>query len=954
MDRRRGAVLSLLLLTALLVLGVLADRGRRWAVEAARTAAQTAEQRGKVDDARHRLQLAWLLAPRSAATAVARLELEQRAGDFAHADARLADLASRALPADLAARRAIARAAVDLARYRVDEARQGADAAVTESRRIGRGDLEVAALKVVAEVAIAQDRPDAAAEALERASALAEASGLEGAQAETAALLGHLRWWVLDAVDDPRPRALEPALAVVRHLDERRREAVILDLLAHVSLRGDDLPTFFARQNEALDLWEAMGNRSRQARAHLDIGWAWDRLQNPRRAMRHLERALELAQASGDRLIEPRLERMLASAELTARRRPQAIDRLETLLSDPRPWFLEGRSIYGVLGDAHRRSGDSAQARRAYRQALKLDRLDDVSFRVWIGSGLARVALADGQTDEAGRLLAELEARVGPRSDWSDRRRVLSLRASVLEAGPTPSAALEPLLEAAEIETRSLGSLGRLTSEHGLGVLARLLPKLLASPTDAEPDLTASARAEEAFRLFEQARLRPERERRWARAELDQGSLDASKAEAEAFQAARRAAAQAAAGPSPERLAALRRAYALYEAEALRARSRRAPPAAIEAPTVAELQSGLRPGTAVLSYLLLRRAPVVFLLRPDRFEVIPLDFQPRELRPRIKVLRHQLEQRRGSGWRPPARALWRLLIGPVDAIGGLDGIDRLYIVPMGDLHTLPFAALLDADDRPLIQRTALATLPTASALGAPAREASGAGWVLAHDRFPDRRLPDLPAARREVSAVARRTGARQLVGAPFTEARFRALAPSAPFLHVVTHARIEPEMPMLSRLIVGAPPGDSDRGAENDGELTVRELLDLELRAELVTLSACRSGLAEPAARLPSAVVRRTGLIDAFRLAGARNVVGTLTPVEDRATATFMATFATELLDSPPIEALTAVQRRAAAGAVDGSPHPGHWSAFVLVGPGDRRLLGLAPATDSSVVSVED
>ena len=698
----------------------------------------------------------------------------------------------------------------------------------------------------------------------------------------------------------------------------------MLDHIGNARLLADDLVGYFEVQEQALKIWEGVGNRARQAEGHLQLGWAWDRLENPRRAHHHLERALELARDIGFEVLLPRIQRYLAGVEHSSGRSERAVERLEGLLAEQRRWSPESRSIFAILGDAKRRLGESVAARAAYERALEVDRAKDPPFRVWIIVGLARTALAEGDYARVRQLLSELEGLVGPQASWSERRRVFLLRASLQEAESGSSEALATLLEAAEIETRSLGSVGALTVDYGLGVLRRLLPRLL----DSEPPHPWAA---EAFRLLEQARLRPER-RQWLTRLGPPATPNVTAArESEALIAARQASATAVAKPSPENLSHLRENYARYESEVLRARSANGSLSGGRVATVAEVQDRLPPTSVIVAYVLTRRVAVALVLRTDRFDVVPLNFRPADLRPRIKVLRHQLAAGQGRGWRSPARELGRLLLGPLEAAGSLEGSDRLLVVPMGELHEVPFAVLLDEAGRPLIERVAVAMLPAASVLMESSPRSSGSALVVGRASFRDFGWPDLPAARRETQAIALASNARQLFGPALSESAFRQLAADASRLHIVTHAHVEPEMPMLSRLIL-APPGDTGDAA-TDGELTVRELLDLEIRAELVTLSACRSGLALPASRRPRVELRRTGLVEGFLLAGARNVLGTLFPVEDGATADFMVAFEEELRQRQPIDALATVQRALASG--DGpTAHPGHWAAFVLAGPG--------------------
>ncbi len=931
--------------------------GRQHQVEIDLAVARAACQTGKLADARRRLQRAIWLAPGASEPRLALAELEIQLGNVTLAERLLVPLSSDDFANSLQARALMVSVQIDLFRGRQAAARQSSSQALSMARATGEPELEARALLVDYSARIEESadvRP--ALVTLERARTLAADIGHDRLRAEAESEIGHVLWWYLREVDDPVSEYFNPALEVFRRSGDALGEARVLDLISFALMRADDLVAFFKTQEEALKIWERVGNKAQQVEGHLQLGWAWDRLENPRRAHRHLERALELSRETGFDFLMPRIQRYLAAVEHSSGRSERAVARLEDWLAEQQPLDHENRSLFGVLGDAQRRLGDSVAALAAYEQALALDRVKDVSFQVWIGAGQARTALAESDLPRARQLLSKLEDLVGPQSDWSDRRRVLLLRARVLEATSGPASSLATLLEAAEIETRSLGSVGGLTVDHGLGVLKQLLPRLLNPErmglTVGDGD-ERNLWAAEAFRLLEQARLRPARQRQLARLGRSPASAVALSREGQALELALQASALAIANSSPENLAQLREAYASYEEETFRARSGGGVSNGGLAGTVAEIQRQLSPKTAVVVYVLVQRIAVALVLRTDRFVVVPLDFRPADLRPRIKILRHQLAAAKGRGWRAPARELGRLLLDPIAEAATLEGSGRLLVVPMGELHEVPFAALLDAAGRPLIDKVAIAVVPAASVLLDSRAAIAGPALVVGRESFRDLGLPDLPAARREAEAIARESNARLVFGSELSEAVFRLMTPDASRLHIVAHARIEPEMPMLSRLILAPPEKAGDTAS--DGELTVRELLDLELRAELVTLSACRSGLALPASRLANFELRRTGLVEGFLLAGARNVLGTLFPVEDEATAAFMVALEAELRWRQPIDALAAVQRTLAAGSGP-TAHPGHWAAFVLAGPGTwsaGRMKHSATVTDPVSVEVK-
>jgi CHAT domain-containing protein len=109
--------------------------------------------------------------------------------------------------------------------------------------------------------------------------------------------------------------------------------------------------------------------------------------------------------------------------------------------------------------------------------------------------------------------------------------------------------------------------------------------------------------------------------------------------------------------------------------------------------------------------------------------------------------------------------------------------------------------------------------------------------------------------------------------------------------------------------------------------LRLGDVYNLELRADVVVLSACQSALGRE--------IRGEGLIGltrGFMYAGARRVVASLWQVDDSATAELMRLFYRGVLQQglPPAAALRAAQRELARDPRWTAPF--FWSGFVLQG----------------------
>ncbi|MCB8983767.1 MAG: CHAT domain-containing protein [Ardenticatenaceae bacterium] len=213
---------------------------------------------------------------------------------------------------------------------------------------------------------------------------------------------------------------------------------------------------------------------------------------------------------------------------------------------------------------------------------------------------------------------------------------------------------------------------------------------------------------------------------------------------------------------------------------------------------------------------------------------------------------------------------------------------RVVVAPHGPLHRVPFAALLHAEGGPLL------TLAPSAAIYAARRAAAAGQGCLAVGYDGDGRL-QLAAA--EAALVAGRLGGQVWVGAEAKKARLREAAGAYRWLHIACHGWFDEADPLASYLETGA------------GErLTAREILhEWRLAAELVTLSACETGVSQ--------ILRGDepmGLVRALLAVGARAVLVTQWPVDDVATFLLMGRFY-ELIQAQESVDLAAALHRAQA-----------------------------------------
>jgi CHAT domain-containing protein len=336
---------------------------------------------------------------------------------------------------------------------------------------------------------------------------------------------------------------------------------------------------------------------------------------------------------------------------------------------------------------------------------------------------------------------------------------------------------------------------------------------------------------------------------------------------------------------------------------------------AVSAVSLEETQRWLQPNEAIVEYYFHGADLYAVAVSGDGAHAVALEASGLEAK--IRRFRQQLEQR-GPEVESLAKSLYASLLQPLERyIGGAD----LLIVAHGMLHYLPFVALHDGKDY-LVQTRALRYLPSASALKylkPPRTKLPDAVLVLGNPDLGDKRL-DLPMAEKEAQMIAALIpGSQLLVRSKASESAFKQFAPNFHYLHIASHGEFNADNALQSRLVLA-------RSATDSGSLTVGELYDIRLDADLVTLSACETGLGTVLSG--DDVV---GLTRGFLYAGSSNVVATLWEVDDLATAYLMKRFYTKLkAGMAKREAL----RQAQVETRQEFAEPYYWAAFSITGQG--------------------
>src|SRR5207237_10037358 len=218
------------------------------------------------------------------------------------------------------------------------------------------------------------------------------------------------------------------------------------------------------------------------------------------------------------------------------------------------------------------------------------------------------------------------------------------------------------------------------------------------------------------------------------------------------------------------------------------------------------------------------------------------------------------------------------------------------IVPDSFLWNVPFQALMTPSEHFLIEEHAVYYAPSLSVLREMNRKKGTsettnssliafANPVIGRDEQRNADLCPLPEAEQEVSSIAKsfdEKNSRVFIGRDATEKSFKVLAKTYSIIHLATHGVIDNRQPLYSHLLLTRTEGD----LENDGRLEARQIMDMNLNADLAVLSACETANGKVA---PGEGV--IGMSWAFFVAGTRSMVVSQWKINSASTSEFMTAF---------------------------------------------------------------
>ena len=341
----------------------------------------------------------------------------------------------------------------------------------------------------------------------------------------------------------------------------------------------------------------------------------------------------------------------------------------------------------------------------------------------------------------------------------------------------------------------------------------------------------------------------------------------------------------------------------------------------IGAASASDLRGALEEQEQAIEYFTTGDEVSAFLASQDGFSVVRAIASKRELESRLAELRFQIDKFSYGGEYADAH-FWQLkevtdqclsdlyneIFLPLEAMLRKR---RLIIIPHGPLHYLPFHALCDNRGNYLIDRFELSYSPSTAVLKlCRAKKRDFRGDKLVAFGVGECGTPGIGDELRALGKIF--PDAVMLAGSDATRDNLIRLAPQARFLHLASHGYFRRDNPMFSFLKLA------------DSRLSFYNLLDLNLNAEMVTLSACHTGVNKV---FPGDELH--GLMRGFLYAGAPSLVVSLWAVNDRSTSELMREVYLQISRGA---SKRSALRRAQLAIKDEYGHPYYWAPFVLMG----------------------
>lgn len=332
--------------------------------------------------------------------------------------------------------------------------------------------------------------------------------------------------------------------------------------------------------------------------------------------------------------------------------------------------------------------------------------------------------------------------------------------------------------------------------------------------------------------------------------------------------------------------------------------------------TLQELYGLLEDNVAMIEYLVTEEELVAWVIVKGSIQVARTPVKEKELNLLVKDYLKRIQNL--APVEDQSTKLYSWLIAPVESL--IAGKRVLGIVPHGHLHYISFASLKN-DEGYLVEKHPLFYTPSASVTQFTFARKFKKGrdvkvLALGNPDLGDFNY-DLPLAEMEAEAIKWDfPKIKILTRSEATESWLQKHIGEYQIIHIASHGEFDPVNPLFSGLKLTAD-------KEADGNFEVNEVFSLQINADIVTLSACQTGLGQI-----TGGDELVGLNRAFIYAGTHSILSSMWRVSDISTAILIKHFYRNYLQEDKAEGL----RKAQLQVKSIYPHPSYWAGFNLTG----------------------
>jgi CHAT domain-containing protein/Tfp pilus assembly protein PilF len=322
----------------------------------------------------------------------------------------------------------------------------------------------------------------------------------------------------------------------------------------------------------------------------------------------------------------------------------------------------------------------------------------------------------------------------------------------------------------------------------------------------------------------------------------------------------------------------------------------------------------------LLDYYITGDRILVWIIEQGGIKTKEISIKDIDLNRKIEEAREAFTANEGDyDYQKICEELYQMIFAPVKALIGDKTI--IGVVPHRGLFYLPFQAL-KGEEGFLVDQYNLFYVPSASVYSYCLEKNRGnqeSYLGFGNPSFEGKDLASLPLSAEEVKMVAPIFPFNHVfIDKEATETKFKEICNNFDIIHLSTHGLADDQRPLFSIICLA-------QDEQNDGEIRAYEVFSLNLKANLVVLGACETGLGKL-----SEAEGLVGLVRSFLYAGTPTVIASLWSVYDRPTMELFVKFFKYWKQErmTKVEALNRAQKELA----EEYGLPVAWAGFTLIG----------------------